>query len=76
MRESTGGADSLVEVILTGGPAHLSAADRCHRVPSHQTKIKILHRGGYEHFESVDERAPTAGSIREYRWTMRTRIAE
>jgi len=39
-------------------------------------KIKILHNGGYEHFELVEQSAFTPGSPATFRWVMRTRIAE
>jgi uncharacterized protein DUF5988 len=40
-------------------------------------KIKILHNGGYEHFELVKQQSEfTPESPATFRWVMRTKIAE
>jgi hypothetical protein len=66
-----------VTAILEGGPTDLPQGSRNRRVASSERKVKILHRGGYEHFELVDE-YPGHGdpSAAIFRWTMRTKIAE
>jgi hypothetical protein len=56
---------------LEGGPAELP--DRVCTVPADQDKIKVIFRGGREHFERASE---TAGDEVIYRWTTRTKIAE
>jgi hypothetical protein len=52
-----------VEVVLRGGPPAIPEAD----------KIKIMHAGGYEHFERVP-----AGAVSQptFQWVTRTEIAE
>jgi hypothetical protein len=50
--------------VLEGGPASLAE----------DGKLKIIHRGGYEHFER-DPSTPAAEAV-VYRWTGRTEIAE
>ncbi len=40
-------------------------------------KIKVIHNGGYEHFERLEQSSEfTPGSPATFRWVMRTRIAE
>jgi hypothetical protein len=39
-------------------------------------KIKILHNGGYEHFERVEEAGFGPAERATFRWIMRTKIAE
>ncbi|WP_431943502.1 DUF5988 family protein [Micromonospora marina] len=66
-------AAGVIDVVLEGGPAGLSADLRSRRVASAEKKIKILYYGGYEHFERG-----TAATVEPvvFRWTGRTRIAE
>ncbi|WP_099855255.1 DUF5988 family protein [Micromonospora zamorensis] len=64
-----------ISVVLEGGPADLPAALRRHSDHIEGTKIKILHLGGYEHFERISEEADGSRPV-VFRWTMRTRIAE
>lgn len=63
--------------VLEGGPADLpETARRCLAALDGAT-IKVLHMGGYEHFERTV--AGTGAGHPEpvvYRWTARTRIAE
>lgn len=73
---ATAGADAtrLIDVILTGGPANLSEDLRTRRVTTDESKLKVLHYGGYEHFER-DPATVRDGKV-VFRWTGRTRIAE
>jgi hypothetical protein len=70
----------VVSVVLEGGPPDLPATWRTQSVAGSEEKIKIMHRGGYEHFERDGDvaRANRAdrGARIIFRWTMRTRIAE
>ncbi|MEH1100299.1 DUF5988 family protein [Micromonospora sp. CPCC 205561] len=68
-------AAGVIEVVLEGGPVDLPADLRNRRVAKAEEKIKVLHYGGYEHFE----RGSTPGALDlpvVFRWTGRTRIAE
>lgn len=67
--------EPTTSVVLEGGPADLPAALRRHRDHIEGSKIKILHLGGYEHFERDSEETDGTRPI-VFRWTMRTRIAE
>lgn len=69
-------AVDAVDAVLVGGPDDLPAAVRRTRVRDGDT-IKVVHRGGYEHFD-CDERPQDQErpGPRVFRWTMRTRIAE
>jgi uncharacterized protein DUF5988 len=66
-----------VRIMLSGGPAGLSAADRDVPVAELGQPLKICYRAGYEHFvhdgefRTVDER-----EVAVFRWTYRTKIAE
>ncbi|WP_341720704.1 DUF5988 family protein [Micromonospora sp. FIMYZ51] len=62
------------DVVLEGGPADLPDALRRRRVTGTTDRIKVMFRGGYEHFHrdiSVPATVPVV-----YRWAGRTRIAE
>ena len=66
-----------VPAVLRGGPASLPQVSRSQLVDPFVDKIKILHYGGYEHFERVralEENQSSQEII--FRWTMRTEIAE
>jgi len=66
-----------VEAVLVGGPLDLPTALRYRRASRADSKIKIVHRGGYEHFERVDGR--TDADHRRplvFEWTTRTKYAE
>lgn len=70
----------LVAAVLEGGPTDLPAAARTGRVPAGDRKVKVVHRGGYEHFERMDGDpvpgpAPEAGPV-VFRWKTRTKMAE
>jgi hypothetical protein len=70
----TDAVEETVEVVLTGGPSDLPATLRNLRVHHGERKIKVIHRGGYEHFEREAPALEIAPVV--YRWTTRTRIAE
>jgi hypothetical protein len=64
-------------VRLEGGPSDLPEELRARLTSDEEYKVKVCHRGGYEHFERTDERhALPDGEAVVYRWTTRTRIAE
>ncbi len=65
------GYDSTVVVVLEGGPATLPQTMSV-QWTSDQSKIKIPHRGGHEHFELIDP----ALEQPVFRWTTRTKVAE
>ncbi|WP_254909628.1 DUF5988 family protein [Micromonospora sp. NBS 11-29] len=71
------GADAIgiVEAVLEGGPATLPVELRSHRVSPVESKIKVRHYGGYEHFER-DTVGAADDAPAVFRWTGRTRIAE
>lgn len=70
-------AGGSVTVVLWGGPTDLPEMLRTQCVAPSQEKIKIMYRGGYEHFER-DGAVPSAihDAPVVFRWTMRTKIAE
>jgi hypothetical protein len=66
-----------IRAVLEGGPKGIPEASRLQAVNSVDDKIKIMHRGGYEHFERtdlLDESGPFPQIV--FRWTTRTEIAE
>lgn len=75
-------ADSAMPwAVLRGGPGDIPGKRReLYGQPSDDPKIKLPHRGGYEHFErDYAESGPqgcSAVSTVVYRWTGRTEIAE
>ena len=64
-----------VDAVLTGGPDDIPPGLRETRIPTDREKIKIPHRGGYEHFER-DAGVPADPTRLVFRWTGRTAIAE
>jgi hypothetical protein len=63
--------------VLTGGPLDIPTEQRECSVDPEDGKIKLPHRGGYEHFERTEERAGEASGDRlVFRWVGRTRVAE
>jgi hypothetical protein len=69
--------EGLVDAILLGGPVDIAEAVRRRRVAVTDERIKICHRGGYEHFERDNaDGAPGGQRPVVYHWTMHTRIAE
>jgi Family of unknown function (DUF5988) len=79
--ESGPAADLGVATVLDGGPTDFPDALRRQRHPVDQDgKIKIPHRGGYEHFQRGTGGCagpPVNADLTEvYRWIGRTEIAE
>ena len=78
IKDAVGAAsgDTAVRAILVGGPQSLPEASRVQTVSPGKEKIKVMHFGGYEHFERAGG-AP-AGQPAEvpFLWTMRTKAAE
>jgi hypothetical protein len=69
--------DALLDVLLEGGPADMPEGLRTRRVADTDYRVKVPHRGGYEHFERDDEPSDSARRTPVvFHWTMRTRIAE
>ncbi|MFR9779394.1 DUF5988 family protein [Micromonospora sp. MS34] len=68
--------ENMIEAVLVGGPNDLPAAVRTQRLPSDGQKVKIHHRGGYEHFERETAGAAPSPDPVIFRWTTRTRVAE
>lgn len=68
--------DRPVRAVLEGGPAEIPTSLRALTAVPSERKIKIPHRGGYEHFELVDAPSGPSGAPAVFRWTMRTKIAE
>jgi hypothetical protein len=66
-----------VHVVLEGGPGDFPENARRRQTARDEPVIKVMHRGGYEHFERVSEPSPRGDSAPVvYCWTARTRIAE
>ncbi len=62
---------------LEGGPKDFPNELRLRVTGKNDDRIKVQHRGGYEHFERTDERrALIEGEAVVFRWTTRTLIAE
>jgi hypothetical protein len=75
--DAIAGDDETMVVRLLGGPADLPADARIRRVSIHETKVKLEHCGGYEHFERMTQPdGATSGLAGTFGWTTRTRIAE
>lgn len=69
-------AVSMIEAVLVGGPNDLPATIRTQRLPRDGQKVKIHHRGGYEHFERDTTSSTPSPDPVVFRWTTRTRVAE
>jgi hypothetical protein len=76
-RVDCGDDERVVDAVLEGGPVDLPANLRKLRAVTVDRKIKIEHRGGYEHFERDEGRNTSreTGPV-VFRWIARTRIAE
>lgn len=72
---SNGATADVVEAVLVGGPDSLSVELRRQRVAADEAKIKIMHLGGYEHFERDPDFDPHQPEV-AFRWCQRTHIAE
>jgi hypothetical protein len=78
-------AGEAIDVVLVGGPPDLPLAQRVRQVAQLVDKIKVEHRGGYEHFVRREgtgrDGASSSATHRPnpwvvYEWDSRTRIAE
>jgi hypothetical protein len=67
--------DNVTGVVLEGGPTDFPTTLPIQRITVDGERIRVQHRGGYEHFECVDI-SPEGPRPRVFRWTMRTQIAE
>jgi hypothetical protein len=67
----------LMWAVLDGGPEGLPEASRLQVVSPVDDKIKIVHYGGYEHFERTDM-LDEIDSLQRivFRWITRTEMAE
>jgi Family of unknown function (DUF5988) len=74
-----------IDAVLVGGPSDLDASRRIiHGVNVGEVKIKVLHRGGYEHFvrDAIQHPADASPSdsgatvAATYHWSARTEVAE
>jgi hypothetical protein len=66
-----------IDAVLIGGPVDFPETARKRSVTALGGKIKVTHRGGYEHFEYVAATGNSAvGAPAIFRWTMRTEVAE
>jgi len=65
---------NTVRSILDGGPADLPERLRRPLIAADAEKLKVMHRGGYEHFTRDPDCRDGAPIV--FRWTMRTQIAE
>jgi hypothetical protein len=79
-----------IDAVLVGGPNDMLPSRRIvHGVASGDAKIKVPHRGGYEHFvrgaidaipSSAQESAPIPRPVPKvtvtYHWSARTEVAE
>jgi hypothetical protein len=74
MTESLTATDYSVEIALNGGPVEIARRMRASVTEILERKVKVPHRGGYEHFEFATD---SAGSVPvTFSWTMRTKVAE
>ncbi|QFG24772.1 DUF5988 family protein [Actinomadura sp. WMMB 499] len=67
--------EESIEAVLVGGPDDIPEIARRMRAPAATTKLKLSHRGGYEHFE-VDGRPDGSPRPTVFTWTTRTEAAE
>jgi hypothetical protein len=74
MRNSLTTSEDTVEITLSGGPAEIGHTRRASAAEIVERKIKIPHRGGYEHFEFAAD--PAGPAPVTFTWIMRTKIAE
>jgi hypothetical protein len=64
-----------IDAVLEGGPADLPSILRRRQTGPTEGKIKVTHRGGYEHFERVGGQDGGNQPV-VFCWTTRTRMAE
>ncbi|MBA0052241.1 hypothetical protein E0L36_15410 [Streptomyces sp. AJS327] len=64
-------------VLLRGGPDHVTSTKRVRYVPDPEATLKLEVGNTYEHFEPTAETAEHEGRpLRVLRWTRRTYVAE
>lgn len=68
--------EMLIRAILVGGPSSLPEMHRIQSVSAQKDKIKVVHQGGYEHFERRSCGGGTGPEEIHFHWTMRTKVAE
>jgi len=77
----------MINAVLVGGPSDIPPSRRTiHGVPLDDVKIKVPHRGGYEHFvRDVSQHSEDASTLPSssdstatviYHWSARTEVAE
>jgi hypothetical protein len=71
----SGDVMDMIDAVLEGAPATFPAELRQRRVAPSESKIKVPHYGGYDHFEREMSDASGSASF-VFRWTGRTHIAE
>lgn len=70
-------SDTLVKIVLSGGPGELAPADPTVPAADLGRTLKISYRAGYEHFVHDGEyRTVNGHEVAVFRWTGRTKIAE
>jgi hypothetical protein len=80
-------SQATIDVVLVGGPSDIPPSDRMiHGVSLDDVKIKVPHRGGYEHFvrdvsqysegESALPSSSDFAATVTYHWSTRTEVAE
>jgi hypothetical protein len=67
---------NTINAVLEGGPADFPDELRLTQTHPADTRIKIVHRGGYEHFEIAGPVVDAGNDTLLFTWTARTRIAE
>lgn len=66
--------EAAVDVVLQGGPQGISPAGVLSGASlAGQDRLKIPHRGGYEHFERL---ANAVQGTAVFQWVARTKLAE
>ncbi|GAA2042495.1 hypothetical protein GCM10009839_51580 [Catenulispora yoronensis] len=68
--------ENHIRAILVGGPSSLPEMHRIQSVSPQKDKIKIVHQGGYEHFERRTCGSDNGPGEIHFHWTMRTKVAE
>lgn len=74
MKEGAQVAEEIVR--LEGGPADLPVDRTAYRVAPGDQKVKIMHNGGYEHFERVEGESSPVDGTAVFRWTFRTKVCD
>lgn len=67
----------VVRVLLVGGPADLTGAERVREVSATVDSIALPRGAGYEHFTDTGRSRELHGSpLRVFEWAYQTKIAE